>query len=1513
MTDQFIAQAQNHIAEIRREQRGHDGAAQRPRGRKERALQGALRKLADELNAKRPHFLLELIQNAEDNEYPSGVEAVLEFHLVGDDPTESGGDGCLCVLNNETGFGVPNVESICSVGESTKTKREGYIGEKGIGFKSVFLASDRPHIFSPPYRFRFSRHEDDEVGFGFIVPTWIADVPSMVADSGKQTAILLPLQTGVREEIANGLRQIAPETILFLRRLRALTVWDVSSNWRVEIAREQAGGRLVRLRSNESERLYLVSALSFHRPPDLREEKREGIEDRDVVVAFPLISPDHSESRVFAYLPTEAATGLPFIVNGDFLLTASREAIFPDRKWNLWLRDCVANVFLDGYGELLRDARWKRDACRFIPVVRDLKELQEFFSVVVASIQAKLRISKSVAVITTEELVLPESARLASQTERSLLPVDDIPVTFRDIHLVLPEWEKEPERLKSIGVSDLSIRELIRVFNDAEWTLRRDDKWFETIFGFLGKRSIKSGTMEAVPCIPTQDGRCLAPQSGPVFLPPADSQDAELADLSHLENEARPVFLRASLADLLSADEATFTWVSRTLNVRKFSVAEFIVDALLPNLIRERERLTADRIVVATNIIRAHATALTKDQLGKAKARLPLLLDDGAIVLWGELDGKTLVVPRTVDPRTGWSAVFREPEDIPHLAVLSNAYLTGADRAARESWSELFELLAVTTTPPPYRRKVYSNDRSSASDFERQSFIKHVEYSNYVSHLTNVVPPRWLARLRRGQSEAGDHGSANALLKWLSGQSKFSLRSSLGGLYSWTHYSLKHKAVVSEFEDCLQNAAWFPSTKGLVSPGEVFVDRPETRELFGNRVPYTTKKLGDEHARLLGVHSQVTSEQLLDYLEKLSASDRASQSVTVLVKIYRRLRDSATPAQLHDKRIIFLPGDSKPWRIPSEVIWEDAVAVCGGLFGYLEPTYGRHDLRTFFVTKLGVAPFAATREYANAWVRLSAAEPGEPLAIEAALEKIYATMLGEIASPNEWPDWWHEFRGQARLWTQSDCFHPPNDVFVPDDGELKALFRYAIEFAWIPAKRSFGEFDRFFREFDSPRLSESVEVSLEDADLAEPVESAVMLTPGSKRLIFTWLWNQLPDDLKELVESGRMERLIASVEKGSAAILLKYRLKARAFVPAAREHRLAFWDEENRVLYLAHEADPEALRQEVAEALVRALWGGRNLKDLVPKVFELLCASQERAERLCTKRDWTLPAERGAWFRARLEQGCEPVIEEPPVESLPPPITPTTTKSKSSGTRTGGNGPSEPPSPPHTPTKPSTQRPPTHSAAQTRRISYIAPIAPEPRDAASDETTEEQRALGRAAEEFVVRYEKDPDKTKPPRNAERMPTNHPGYDVESRGTTEEDIRYIEVKGLAGAWGAAGVSMTSRQMREARDRREAYWLYVVEYAGGPSPKLHRFRNPAALIDSYHLDEKWREVRAADSSTGADGTFVEGARVLVDGRPATFVAIVGGTTSAFRVRYDDGEEAIILSRARLAVASDEPSST
>jgi hypothetical protein len=215
-----VSDPRAHIAEMRREKYWLDETG-RLKGKNPLAsdLQDSIRHLAEGLYSRDVHFIFELIQNAEDNTY-AVREPSLSFQLVKMDPTGTkNSDGALIVQNNEIGFSTDNVNAICAVGKTTKSKIQGYIGEKGIGFKSVFRITTNPHIFSNGYAFCLPEH-DEETELGYIVPVWIEQVPEGIDPS--QTAIILPLDKPDfgYEKIEEMLRDIEPETILFLSKLK---------------------------------------------------------------------------------------------------------------------------------------------------------------------------------------------------------------------------------------------------------------------------------------------------------------------------------------------------------------------------------------------------------------------------------------------------------------------------------------------------------------------------------------------------------------------------------------------------------------------------------------------------------------------------------------------------------------------------------------------------------------------------------------------------------------------------------------------------------------------------------------------------------------------------------------------------------------------------------------------------------------------------------------------------------------------------------------------------------------------------------------------------------------------------------------------------------------------------------------------------------------------------------------------------------------------------------------------
>lgn len=76
--------------------------------------------LSEELYSRASHFALELIQNADDDEYAVGERPTLHVELKGSE---------MIVQCNEKGFTEKNVRAICSIGKSTKKDNSGYIGQ----------------------------------------------------------------------------------------------------------------------------------------------------------------------------------------------------------------------------------------------------------------------------------------------------------------------------------------------------------------------------------------------------------------------------------------------------------------------------------------------------------------------------------------------------------------------------------------------------------------------------------------------------------------------------------------------------------------------------------------------------------------------------------------------------------------------------------------------------------------------------------------------------------------------------------------------------------------------------------------------------------------------------------------------------------------------------------------------------------------------------------------------------------------------------------------------------------------------------------------------------------------------------------------------------------------------------------------------------------------------------------------------------------------------------------------
>ncbi|KAL3571318.1 hypothetical protein D5086_028567 [Populus alba] len=278
-------------------------------------LDQAVKYLSAELYTKDVHFLMELIQNAEDNEYLEGIDPSLEFVITSRDITATGAPATLLIFNSEKGFSARNIESICSVGNSTKkgNRKRGYIGEKGIGFKSVFLITPQPIIFSNGYQIRFNEKPCPHCNLGYVVPEWVEENPSLsdikqIYGSNSTlptTTLVLPLKPDKVKPVKQQLSSIHPEVLLFLSKIKSLSV------------REE----------NEDPRLNTVSAIAITKETNFR--TRESMD---------------AESYTL-HLSAE---------ENNFILASSRETILLDDNWNQGILDCVPLAFINALVSLVK-------------------------------------------------------------------------------------------------------------------------------------------------------------------------------------------------------------------------------------------------------------------------------------------------------------------------------------------------------------------------------------------------------------------------------------------------------------------------------------------------------------------------------------------------------------------------------------------------------------------------------------------------------------------------------------------------------------------------------------------------------------------------------------------------------------------------------------------------------------------------------------------------------------------------------------------------------------------------------------------------------------------------------------------------------------------------------------------------------------------------------------------------------------------------------------------------------
>lgn len=98
---------------------------------------------------------------------------------------------------------------------------------------------------------------------------------------------------------------------------------------------------------------------------------------------------------------------------------------------------------------------------------------------------------------------------------------------------------------------------------------------------------------------------------------------------------------------------------------------------------------------------------------------------------------------------------------------------------------------------------------------------------------------------------------------------------------------------------------------------------------------------------------------------------------------------------------------------------------------------------------------------------------------------------------------------------------------------------------------------------------------------------------------------------------------------------------------------------------------------------------------------------------------------------------------------------------------------------------------------------------------------------------------------------QRTPDGNPGFDLYETDGAGKPIRWVEVKSMTGSLADRPVGLSRTQFDCAREKGDAYWLYVVEHATDPTQaRVLRIQNPAGHARTFTFDHGWSEIARTD---------------------------------------------------------------
>ncbi|XDV45221.1 hypothetical protein PO909_013352, partial [Leuciscus waleckii] len=842
----------------------------------------SLERLSTELYSKDTHFVLELIQNADDNSYPEGGETPALMFVVERD--------CITIMNNESGFEERNVRAVCDVGRSTKGKHKyGYIGQKGIGFKSVFKVTDCPEIHSNGFHIKFDKTSGP---MGYILPHWVeqerpvSQAAKDIAEQRWTTKIHLPLRSE-NYQTKNLFHDVHPSLLLFLHRLRSITIFNEAEKRLVSMTRRDLSHNILEVAHTGGEERWLVVKRMLY-PKKIKED----VESTELALAFQLSESSSCEAKpqkqpVFAFLPLRSF-GFRFIIQGDFDIPSSREDVDRDSSWNQWLRSEIPQLFVHAMDVFSQHPEFSGlgGLCYFLQFIPQPSEILDFFNPVANQI---IQLLKGKPCLPAKEdsdgeVEFKQPSQLAVCSDRLIQEViggEDLcrSLSLSYLHPAL-QARLSSSLLTALGVHRLRPAEIITVtcsmarellqhgHLSSELELKKLARLLVCNFRALEPEYEVDALLQSlreVPMIPLANGSVVSLSSEGVFFPLSDVTQAgtDLKALYQDLNIVEPRLL-ACLDELGNSQVREFL---RRLGVHELEPQQVLQKHIYPVLKSKAwQKKPKDVVVSYLVFIKMHS----QDQDYRSlSASIPVLTSEGFLfpsqskiqfssqydnidlpsmlpgVDWVLLDACYLKADRDV---SGWREIFSSLGVRDLLIFRKEKRTFTTSELASSPWAVESELW------PKPSDGLYIIEDHHCAEFHTLATVEHLQAN------TKLQQRRALISLMDKHWDAGEKYSQY-------------LRSQVSDSQG------RHvREARSSFYHHLTQLYWVPARRppwdesrpvAFLQPKSVYIFSTQVHQLLGSHVDYAhSVQTPSEFTTVIGMRHSVQVEDMIGYLKR---------------------------------------------------------------------------------------------------------------------------------------------------------------------------------------------------------------------------------------------------------------------------------------------------------------------------------------------------------------------------------------------------------------------------------------------------------------------------------------------------------------------------------------------------------------------------------------------------------------------------------------------------------------------